>query len=271
MKKTIQLLIAYLLIATSASAFNHEIVGVYSTAMDKQVPVTVITPDGYTSEGERLYDVIYLLHGYSDDHEAWHTRTDVSTLADLYNLILVCPNGNNSWYWDSPIDPAYRYETFVAEELVGWVDRNYKTNANRSGRAISGLSMGGHGALYIALRHQDTFGAAGSTSGGVDFRPFDSWEIADRLGSKEEHPENWEQYTVINLLHLLPSDGSLALIVDCGTEDFFYEVNCALHTKLLERGFPHDFYVRPGAHNWNYWKKSIKYQILFFDDYFKNN
>lgn len=272
MKKSFCVLLLCLFGAiNSVQAYDHEIRMVPSASMNKEVPVTIITPNGYNPEGTQTYDVVYLLHGYSDDNEAWYERGKVAPHADLYNLIFVCPHGNNSWYWDSPIDPAYRYETFMTEELIGWIDTNYKTNAQRSGRAITGLSMGGHGALYLALRHQELFGAAGSTSGGVDIRPFDDWEISTRLGSREEYPQHWEDYTVINLLHLLPADGSLALIVDCGTEDFFYEVNCALHAELTKRGIPHDFYVRPGMHNWSYWQGSIKYQLLFFDNYFKNN
>lgn len=253
-------------------AYNHTIVGVPSPSMQKEVAVTVITPEGYDSTSAEGYNVVYLLHGYSDNNESWYSRGKVGPYADLYNLIFVCPDGNNSWYWDSPVDSSYRYETFVAEELVRWVDATYNTISRRTSRAITGLSMGGHGALYLALRHQDTFGAAGSTSGGVDIRPFpNDWEMAKRLGTKEQNPHYWEEYTVTNMLHLLPSDGSLALIIDCGTEDFFYEVNCQLHAKLADKGIPHDFYVRPGKHNWHYWVGSIQHQLLFFSNYFKRN
>jgi S-formylglutathione hydrolase FrmB len=260
-------------LVTTASlwAYDYRIVEVPSAAMNKSVAVSVITPDSYVG-GVGCYDVVYLLHGFGDDHQAWHIKGKVAPLADKYNLIFICPDGGKSWYWDSPVDASYRYETFVAEELVAWVDGNYRTLAERTSRAITGLSMGGHGALYLALRHQQTFGAAGSTSGGVDIRPFpEGWDIYKRLGSAEEHPENWEQYTVINLVDEAPTDGSLALIVDCGTEDFFYDVNIALHRKLMERGVPHDFYVRPGRHHWPYWQNSIQYQLLFFSNYFKNN
>ena len=93
--------------------------------------------------------------------------------------------------------------------------------------------MGGHGALYLAFRHQDIFGAAGSMSGGVDIRPFpNNWDLEKRLGKQSEYPERWEQHTVIELLHLL-TPNSLKLIIDCGTEDFFYEVNKKLHDCLL--------------------------------------
>ena len=132
---------------------------------------------------------------------------------------------------------------------------------------MTGLSMGGHGALFLSFRHQDIFGSAGSMSGGVDIRPFpEKWGIAKRLGTMEENPQVWEENTVINLTHLLTPE-SLNLIIDCGTGDFFYEVNCNLHNKLMSEGIPHDFISRPGVHNWEYWANSIKYQIVFFHDH----
>ena len=163
--------------------------------------------------------------------------------------------------------PEYKYETFVSKELVSYMDSHYKTLADKSGRAVTGNSMGGHGALYLAIRHQDVFALAGSMSGGVDFRPFpEKWHIAKRLGSKEEYPENWENNTVINMTHLIKP--GLDIIFDCGIDDFFYEVNCNLHQKMLKEGIPHEFYQRPGKHNWPYWYNAIKYQFLFFKDRF---
>lgn len=131
--------------------------------------------------------------------------------------------------------------------------------------------MGGHGGLYLGIRHQDLFGVAGSMSGGVDIRPFpNNWDMAKRLGSLKDNAETWDKYTVTNLLDLLKPN-SLAIIFDCGTEDFFYKVNTELHDKLLERKIPHDFIVRPGAHNWTYWTNSVGYQMLYFSNYFKKS
>jgi len=98
-------------------------------------------------------------------------RSRLSKYADRYDFIIVCPDGNYSnWYMDSPVDSSFRYETYMARELLQWVDEHYKTIRSREGRAITGLSMGGHGAFYLAFRNQDTFGAAGSMSGGVDIK-----------------------------------------------------------------------------------------------------
>ena len=167
------------------------------------------------------------MHGYSGNHLDWITKDKgFERLADRYNLIIVCPDGGySSWYFDSPVDPKSKYETFISDELVKAIDSRYKTIKDRRGRAITGLSMGGHGALYLAIRHQDIYGAAGSMSGGVDIRPFpNNWDISKQLGTYARYPELWEKNTVINMLNQL-TPNSLAIIFDCGTEDFFFKVN----------------------------------------------
>ncbi|MEN6456256.1 MAG: hypothetical protein ABFD10_18540, partial [Prolixibacteraceae bacterium] len=85
-----------------------------------------------------------------------------------------------------------------------------------------------------------------------------------------ENPGNWEENSVINLVHLL-TPGSLTLTFECGTSDFFYQVNRQLHEKLLGRNIPHDYTERPGVHDWNYWANSIMYQCLFFHRFFEQN
>lgn len=267
MKNLIIPAIMFMAFSYNASAFKDEVRNVYSKAMDKEIQITVVTPDSY--DNQRKFPVVYLLHGYSDNHRTWVERTDVEELADNYGLIVVMPDGGyDSWYFDSRIVSDYQYETFITSELIDYIDHNYHTISNRSGRAITGQSMGGHGALHSAIKHSDVFGSAGTMSGGVDIRPFpDSWNIAKRIGTYKDNPDVWENSTIINMTHLIkPND--LNLIIDCGTEDFFYEVNCNLHKKLMDKGIPHDFYVRPGAHNWAYWRNAIKYQILYFNDCF---
>lgn len=267
MRSLLLSIISALGLSLSASAFTVLDINVFSESMQKDIPVTVVTPENYDAGSS--FPVLYLLHGYSDNNRAWVDKTDVENLSDAYGIILVMPDGGyDSWYFDSKTTPEYQYETFVSSELVTYIDKNFKTIKDRKGRAITGLSMGGHGAMHTAIKHQDLFGAAGTTSGGVDFRPFtESWHIARRLGTYQENPEAWEKNTVINLTHLL-TPGSLDIIIDCGVEDFFYEVNCNLHEKLLKEGIPHDFLVRPGKHNWAYWSNSIKYQMLFFNNFF---
>ncbi len=240
----------------------------FSKAMNKNIKAVVITPADYARLKE--LPVVYLLHGHGGDYSNWITKVkSLEKQADDLKMMIVCPDGGvNSWYWDSPVDQGMKYETYVSDELVSWIDSRYKTIRDRSGRAITGLSMGGHGALYLAFRHQEVFGAAGSMSGGVDIRPFpNNWGMAKWLGKYAEHPENWESHTVINLTHLL-TPNSLALIIDCGVDDFFFRVNTNLHGKLVERNIPHDFIARPGGHSWPYWSNAVSYQLLYFHTFF---
>ncbi|MDP4189051.1 MAG: alpha/beta hydrolase family protein [Bacteroidota bacterium] len=264
-------LIVVLLVVQSAFLLKAATVDTtltYSASMKKNIKAIVVKPDSY-QKGTR-YPVLYLLHGYGGDYADWITKVPaIKAYADQYQFMIVCPDGNfSSWYLDSPIDPKSKYETYVGTELVNWIDKHYNTIASSSGRAITGLSMGGYGALYLAFRHQNVFGAAGSMSGGVDLRPFPgNWDLPKRIGMYAQYPENWDHYSVVNLTYLL-TPGSLALIIDCGSEDFFFKVNEKLHQKLLINNIPHDFISRPGGHSWEYWANSIQYQMLFMNKYF---
>ena len=258
----------FLCIATRAA--DIDTVQIYSEAMEREIPAVIITPEGYQN-ANRSYPVIYLLHGYSDSYSGWITKASVvPSLADQHEVIVVMPDGGyNSWYMDSPVDPDSQYETYVATEVVAYVDDNYRSLENRSGRAITGLSMGGHGGLFLGIRHKDTFGAAGSMSGGVDLTyDIHAWGIADKLGPYNQNPERWDSLSVVNMVdQIVP--GELAIIVDCGIDDFFFEINRNLHRKLLAAQVPHDYIERPGRHNWVYWDNAVQYQFLFFSNYFK--
>jgi len=270
MKRAIFLIILICSI-TGTYAAQVDTLKVVSQAMNKTIPSVVIVPDAPDAP-KNGYPVVYLLHGAYENQTAWLRNVPaLKDYADYYQIIIVCPDGGfTSWYFDSPIDPSMKYETYVSKELVAAVDSKYPTYADKKGRAITGLSMGGHGAFYLAFRHQDVWGAAGSMSGGVDILPFpNNWDIPKRLGTYAENKEVWENNTVINLVYLL--DGkSLRLIFDCGTGDFFYNCNKRLHELLLERNIPHDYTERPGVHDWKYWSNSIKYHLMFFTDFFRS-
>lgn len=249
-------------------------ISVYSPSMKKQIKNIIILPASYGQQSQQKYPVIYLLHGHGNNYTGWVKRTkpDLPQIASNLDLIFVCPDGKDSWYWDSPINPDSQYETYVSRELIGYIDSNYQTNSSRNGRAITGFSMGGHGGLWLGFRHPDTFGACGSLSGGVDIRPFpNNWNMKDQLGTYAENPKRWDEHTVINQLPYNKSHGPLSIIIDCGTSDFFYDVNQKLHEKLLSLDIPHDYIIRPGDHSHTYWNNAIDYQLLFFRKFFTNH
>ena len=165
-----------LALASVCHAAKVETRNIPSKAMKKEYPANIITPDSYNKSdnaNKKTYPVLYLLHGFSGSNRDWSTFTNVAKLADQYNMIIVCPDGAfDSWYFDVPNDPTHQFETYITREVVGFIDANYRTIKTPAGRAITGLSMGGHGGLYLGFRHPEIYGGCGSTSGGVDLRPY---------------------------------------------------------------------------------------------------
>jgi len=265
--KFIALILSIASLAMSVAASTVSVIDIPASKMDKIIQATLILPDAY-QQTDRRFPVLYLLHGAGGSYAGWNRNSAISQLADQYNIIVICPDGGKtSWYFDSPIDPTYQYETFVAKDCVAFMDSHYRTLAQRESRATCGLSMGGHGALFLAIRHLDTFSTAVALSGGVDIRPFPkNWDIWKRIGGQETHPENWEKYTVINLAKSL-QNGDLAISLDYGTEDFFLQVNRALHQQLLNQHIVHNYEEHPGKHNWIYWKDAIQRQMIFIDQH----
>lgn len=270
MRKKLLLLVCLFLLAVPFYAAEVDTLMVHSPSMGRDIQVVVISPDAANGKKAVACPVIYLLHGFSGNAKSWVSlKPELPKIADEKGIIFVCPNGGDSWYWDSPTNPSYRYETFTSTELVQFTDKHYKTIADRRARAIAGLSMGGHGALWNAIRHKEVFGAAGSMSGGVDIRPFPlNWNMANQLGEFAHNKKRWDEHTVINQIDKI-ENGDLAIIVDCGEADFFLNVNKDLHNRLLARKINHDFITRPGGHSGKYWSNSVDYQILFFDKFFK--
>lgn len=240
---------------------------VMSQAMGRYIKNVVITPDGY-HDNDLQFPVLYLLHGAYGCYSDWSRKANLDSLANVYRVIIVCPDGQDSWYFDSPIDPTMQFETYVSRELVEYIDSHYRTHANRYMRAITGLSMGGHGALFLAFRHPDVFWSCGSMSGNMDITQYpDSWHIKDRLGARDDNTQRWRDHAVCNLVDqvkactLLPAQN---IIIDDGLNDIFINNNIALHDQLVQAGIDHDFTVRPGRHSWDYWVNSLDYHMMFF-------
>ncbi len=235
---------------------------VHSDAMDTTLPNIIVLPDTYYA-GDENYPVLYLLHGWSGSYQDWSNKSDLSAIADKYQLIIVCPEGGYAgWYLDSPVNPKNQFTAFIGRELVHWVDRNYRTKPDRRSRAITGLSMGGHGALYIAGIYSETFAGAGAMSGVLNLTQTRfAAHIRDLMGLQE-------------IADLIPSSvygnsdrlAALApvILLDCGVDDAFITSNREMHQLLLKRGIDHSYIERPGGHSWTYWTNALEYHILFF-------
>lgn len=267
-RATTLVLLLWLCAGSSVLAARIDTVQVNSPSMQKAVAALVVVPEA-ASATERV-PTLYLLHGHGGSHFDWQTRADLRPLADAHGVLIVCPDGSpDSWYLDSPLDPQRQYATFLAEELPAWIDTHYPTLQTREARGIAGLSMGGHGALLLALRHPDVYGAASSMSGAMNLPRFsDRWGIADVLGPYAERPGWWHTHSLVSVAeHVTPPD-DLALLIDCGVDDVFIADNRRLHAILMRRGIGHDYLERPGDHSWAYWTRVLPYHLHFFQEAF---
>ena len=253
----------FTIIVNYSYAYKLDSIEVFSDAMNKKIKSYIIFPNDYDKNNKK-YSVVYLLHGFNGNYQSWvKDAPNILLNADLYNLILVCPDGNNSWYLNSPVNPELEYHTYIIKELIPYIDKNYRTNNNEFGRAITGYSMGGHGAFYLALKNPNTFIAVGSICGGVDIKKFKTkWNLLKLLGDSTDEI-NWQNYTVLDLFKK-EKQANFFIIFDCGLKDFFLESNRDLHQQLLRQNIVHEYTERPGEHNKQYWKNSIDFQLLFF-------
>lgn len=264
------LLLLAILLSQNIHAATVDTVAVYSASMKKELRCVVIKPSAYKKKKQH-FPVVYLLHGYSGIYSNWLLKVpQLKDHADMLGLMIVCPDGGySSWYYDSPVDSSMRYETHIVSEVIPYIDAHYRTIASPAARAITGLSMGGHGGLFLGLRHQNIFGACGSMSGGVDVNSVRTkYDIMKRIGDTLLQAQNWKDYSVLYMVEKY-KDTKLKIIFDCGVADFFYEPNRQLHEKLLKLNILHDYIERPGKHDWTYWANAVPYQLYYFSVFFK--
>jgi S-formylglutathione hydrolase FrmB len=134
------IIVLFIVFGQIANAAVVDTIQTYSPSMQKSIKSVIITPDNYAIAKE--LPLVYLLHGHGGNHLDWINKAKgFEKAADLYNMIIVCPDGGvSSWYWDSLVDQASKYETYISDELVKLVDSKYKTIKDSKGRAITGLS-----------------------------------------------------------------------------------------------------------------------------------
>lgn len=268
MMRKLILLCTLFFVAFSSFGAIVDTVSIYSKSMNKTRKCVVIVP-GKTKQTTSQFPTVYLLHGFSGSYSNWAQKVPALTsYADDFGTVIVCPDGEfSSWYFDSPVDSSMRYETYIAKEVPQYIENNYPVIKDRRARAITGLSMGGHGGLFLGFRHANFFGACGSMSGALAIEYITRGYHVDRRLGDTANKERYREYSIIKQMEQYPKD-SLAIIIDCGTEDFVIDMNRLAHRKMLERKIPHEYTERPGKHDWAYWAAAIQYQLLYFRNYF---
>jgi putative tributyrin esterase len=233
----------------------------HSAAIDREMKYRVLLPCFYQSSSGR-FPVLYLLHGLHGDYLNWDTRTNLERYALRYALIVVMPDAGDSWYTNSATNPKDKFEDYIAKDLVAEIDGKFRTLRDRHSRAIAGLSMGGYGALKIALRYHGDFAFAGSLSGALnapqelgDRRP----EFCDQL-LKVFGPPGSTVRADNNLFSLVQSTNTkdpLYFYLACGSGDDFLPVNRDFAAQLSSRNAGYEYHETEGGHGWDYWDRSL--------------
>jgi len=247
---------------------------IMSKSLMRTVPINVILPTdkmvfpGMPVREEKPYKTLYLLHGVFGSYIDWVSGTNIQRWAEERDLVVVMPSGDNRFYTDGDL-PDAKYSQFIGEELVELTRKSFPLSRKREDTYIAGLSMGGYGALYNALRHNETFSCVAALSGaniveGVGERKangktiFDSRAYAeacfgdlDKVMETDRNLE-WRARQLIEEKLTLPK-----VYMACGTEDGGLESNRALSEYLKGLGFDVTFEQGPGAHEWDFWNRYI--------------
>jgi len=228
--------------------------------------VLVFRPNPYISD--KTYPMLFLLHGWSGNYRHWSEMVDLQFWADSLQFIIVTPDGlTDSWYMNSPVVPGMQYHTFFFEQLYPTLRERYQ-GIDTTNIYISGLSMGGFGALHLMLRHPKFFRAAGSTSGGVDLYPHKKkWGMAKYIGKKES---TYHSLSPINNLQIAVTN-KIPVFIDCGYDDVFIDDHRKLIKKVKKENWGDYITVKlmPGSHNADYWKKSVLLHFAFYDSLYR--
>ena len=264
----------------------------YSESVARELVFNMILPAGYENSGKR-YPVLYLLHGRGGDLEYWPAMGVAEYVAEL-DLIVVMPDVGISWYvnWAESIgEEKNDWEDCITKDLIGFVDAHYRTVAAREGRAISGASMGGYGALTLGFLHPDLFCSVDSQSAAL--RITDRWR--ERLenvwaqpvvagnsgtrarGTEKKHPASMGGYTpkgriVTNtdqidaldpykLVLKVPPEQLPDIRINCGIDESLCEFSQRLAKLLMEHKIAFTFLQEPGNHNMQLHTSGVKRSI----------
>ena len=231
-----------------------------SAALSRDMPYRAILP--LKISAEKKLPVIYLLHGGGGGYRDWTNYSDVAQYAER-GLILIMPEGNESYYVNSADHPEDRYEDYIVHDLIADVESKFPVASGRSTRAIAGVSMGGFGAVTLALKHPDLFGFAGGMSSALDVpsRPFS----AKRIGQWRHHRSifgSWkgqhqQENDPLVLVRSAVPEQTPYFFLTCGEQEGLLSINRKFASLLQQRHFNYEFHSGPGGHDWNQWNSHV--------------
>ncbi len=233
---------------------SFEDVEIPSKLMGKTFKARVILPDSY--DGKKRFAQIYLLHGAGGDHANWHTKVkETEAYCDKYQRIIICPTaGRTSWY-----NNHNKSEDYIIKELIPHIDKKYKTKNNRW---LTGLSMGGYGAIRLGFKYPKLFAAYGGQSPCITPSKWPkNWTIAQSMGTDITNKKQ-DHFSEMMLKKMKKDNRPFALL--CGKQDFFFKENQWALEQLKKHKIKVHYEEMNGAHNWNFWAKSLPKHLEYF-------
>jgi enterochelin esterase-like enzyme len=275
--------------AQQGSGIAKEDLSISSNILSSDVGYTVYLPPDYETSS-RYYPIVYLLHGYGGDESAWIQFGEVKRIADaaiatgeIPPMVIVMPDGGDGFYINSH-DGKMRWEDMFVKEFIPQIEASYRIRKEKEFRGISGLSMGGSGALVLSMRNPDLFAATAAFSAGVwtdeqvTATPDDLFDelfgklMGTGLRREARLTDHWRQNSVLNLAETAPVEElkKVRYYIDCGDDDEFLTIgNTTLHIILKQREIPHEYRVRDGGHVWEYWRTGLAAGLAFIGESFR--
>jgi len=259
MKKNLLLLFA-LTMCFNVKLFSQGVMmqSITSSILKQDVAYNVYFPPSYSQDKTKKFPVLYLLNGYSGNNLDWTLHGMVSTMDSVIRngakeMVVIMPNGMDSYYCNNYDDRKLQYEDFIVKELIPQVENKYRIISSRGSRAIAGLSMGGYGATYHAFKYRDMYSSGYSMSGALTVGNVPDIEaMLDTITAEQ--------------LHSLP-----AYTMEIGLQDInCYNMNQSFHNFLLAKHIAHTYIERDGVHDWLFWTICLPKAVRFASDNFDN-
>ena len=212
----------------------------------------------------KKFPAVIMLHGWSGNYKGWNQMVNLQKYADDYQFVIICPDGfYDSYYLNSPVVANSQYESFFFGMLLPELKAKLPIDSTKI--FVTGLSMGGHGALYLFCQRPDLFLSAGSMSGVHDLTASSQKKksLSRILGEYSKNRKKFKEYSVLKKVENLKGLDK-HILFDCGTEDYLYKCNNALRKKCDKLKIQATYISQPGAHNVSYWQNAVKYHFDFF-------
>jgi S-formylglutathione hydrolase FrmB len=241
----------------------------------------VYLPPSYAASPAKTYPVLYFLHGLFEDETRWSMRGGTDQIMNrmiadgrIGEFIVAIPYGGTSFYTNTR-DGSEKWEDAIVTEFIPMIESTYRVNASKANRGISGTSMGGYGALKIAMKHPDLFGSASAHSA-VLLEDLSAAKVSlgrlqrfqalfNRIYGINQDLVYWEANNPMTLAKDTRKLNGLKLYFDCGTEDDYgFDLGTKqLDAMLTKAGYPHEAHLYPGGHGWDYAMKHTNESLLF--------